>query len=151
MMSSVEPALTVVLVGPMAAGKTSIGRRIARLLNVAFIDTDKRIVASHGPIPEIFATQGEAHFRELERAAVAEAIADGGVDEHQPVRDDHARRERLRAAAALAPAHRSRARGRGRRSGVGEGDHQYLARSTRRMSSRPSTPRMNNSSPSAWL
>ena len=79
MMSSVEPALTVVLVGPMAAGKTSIGRRIARLLNVAFIDTDKRIVASHGPIPEIFATQGEAHFRELERAAVAEAIADGGV------------------------------------------------------------------------
>lgn len=79
MMSSVEPSLTLVLVGPMAAGKTSVGRRIARLLNVAFIDTDKRVVAEHGPIPDIFAAHGEAHFRELERAAVASAISDGGV------------------------------------------------------------------------
>lgn len=79
MMSSVEPSLTLVLVGPMAAGKTSVGRRIARLLNVAFIDTDKRVVAEHGPIPDIFAVHGEAHFRELERAAVASAISDGGV------------------------------------------------------------------------
>ncbi len=79
MMSSRESSLTVVLVGPMAAGKTSVGRRIARLLNVAFIDTDKRIAAEHGPIPEIFATHGEEHFRDLERQAVAAAIADGGV------------------------------------------------------------------------
>ncbi|MGG1909916.1 shikimate kinase [Microbacterium sp. NRRL B-14842] len=43
----------------MAAGKTSVGRRVARRLGVAFIDTDKRIVAAHGPIPEIFATHGE--------------------------------------------------------------------------------------------
>ena len=79
MMSSADPTPTLVLVGPMAAGKMSVGRRIARLLNVAFIDTDKRIAADHGPIPEIFAAHGEAHFRELEREAVARAIADGGV------------------------------------------------------------------------
>ena len=79
MMSSAEHPLTLVLVGPMAAGKTSVGRRVARLLSVPFIDTDKRVVAEHGPIPEIFATHGEAHFRVLERAAVATAVAEGGV------------------------------------------------------------------------
>lgn len=71
--------LTLVLVGPMAAGKTSIGRRVARRLGVALIDTDKKITAEHGPIPEIFAAQGEARFRELERAAVAGAVEAGGV------------------------------------------------------------------------
>ncbi|WP_309082489.1 shikimate kinase [Microbacterium sp.] len=78
-MSSAEPPLTLVLVGPMAAGKTSVGRKVARLLSVPFIDTDKRIAAEHGPIPQIFAERGEQHFRELERAAVAAAIAEGGV------------------------------------------------------------------------
>ncbi|WP_341974726.1 shikimate kinase [Microbacterium sp. LTA6] len=77
-MSETEP-LTLVLVGPMAAGKTSIGRRVARRLAVPFIDTDKRIVAAHGPIPVLFAEQGEAHFRELERAAVSAALDEGGV------------------------------------------------------------------------
>jgi shikimate kinase len=82
MMSSPERSdrpLTLVLVGPMAAGKTSVGRRVARLLEVPFIDTDKRIAAAHGPIPRIFAEHGESRFRELERAAVAEALAEGGV------------------------------------------------------------------------
>ncbi|WAA64468.1 shikimate kinase [Microbacterium oxydans] len=78
-MTSEADPLTLVLVGPMAAGKTSVGRRVARRLGVAFIDTDKRIVATHGPIPGIFAEHGEAHFRDLERAAVAEALAEGGV------------------------------------------------------------------------
>lgn len=78
-MTSADDPLTLVLVGPMAAGKTSVGRRVARRLGVAFIDTDKRIVAAHGPIPTIFATHGEAHFRDLERAAVAEALSEGGV------------------------------------------------------------------------
>ncbi|WP_309129269.1 shikimate kinase [Microbacterium sp.] len=83
-MSSPDPAatdrpLTLVLVGPMAAGKTSVGRKVARLLGVTFVDTDKRIAAEHGPIPEIFAAHGEAHFRELERTAVAAAVAEGGV------------------------------------------------------------------------
>lgn len=69
----------VVLVGPMGAGKTSIGRRVARALEVPFADTDKIVVRDHGPIPELFATHGEAHFRALERAAVAQALSDGGV------------------------------------------------------------------------
>lgn len=79
MMSSPDHPLTLVLVGPMAAGKTSVGRKVARLLDVPFIDTDKRIAAENGSIPEIFAAHGEAHFRELEREAVAAAIAERGV------------------------------------------------------------------------
>lgn len=82
MMSSPEPVivpLTLVLVGPMAAGKTSIGRKVASLLEVPFTDTDKRIVAEHGPIPQIFSEHGEAYFRDLERVAVGAAVADGGV------------------------------------------------------------------------
>ncbi len=78
-MTSASDPLTLVLVGPMAAGKTSVGRRVARRLGVAFIDTDRRIVAAHGPIPGIFAEHGEAHFRDIERAAVADALAEGGV------------------------------------------------------------------------
>lgn len=57
-MTSAADPLTLVLVGPMAAGKTSVGRRVARRLGVAFIDTDKRIVAAHGPIPAIFEEHG---------------------------------------------------------------------------------------------
>jgi len=71
--------LTTVLVGPMGAGKTSVGRRVAKHLGVPFIDTDKRVVAEHGSIADIFAEHGEAHFREWERQAVATAIAEGGV------------------------------------------------------------------------
>src|SRR5690606_35037890 len=81
MMSSPERSvtpLTLVLVGPMAAGKTSVGRRIARLLEVPFIDTDKRITAEHGLIPQIFAEHGEPYFRALERQAVA-ALGGGAV------------------------------------------------------------------------
>ena len=77
-MSSPEP-LTLVLVGPMGAGKTSVGRRVARRLGVGFIDTDRRIAGEHGPIPEIFAQHGEAGFRGIERDAVAAALAQGGV------------------------------------------------------------------------
>ncbi len=69
----------VVLIGPMASGKTRIGRRVAKLLDVPFIDTDKRIVAEYGPIPALFAEHGEPHFRTIERAAVATALAEPGV------------------------------------------------------------------------
>ena len=79
MMSSPDRPLTLVLVGPMAAGKTSVGRKVARMLDVPFVDTDKRIAAAHGPIPQIFAEHGEQHFRGLEREAVAQAVAEGGV------------------------------------------------------------------------
>ena len=77
-MSTPEP-LTVVLVGPMGAGKTSVGRKVAKMLGVGFTDTDKRIAGEHGPISELFAHCGEAHFRQLESVAVAHALAEGGV------------------------------------------------------------------------
>ncbi|MGN6326083.1 shikimate kinase [Pseudolysinimonas sp.] len=72
-----SPAL--VLIGPMGAGKSRIGKRIAKLLDVPFVDTDRVIVAEHGPIAVIFAEHGETRFRELERAAVAEALQGDGV------------------------------------------------------------------------
>jgi len=78
-MTSGAEQLTLVLVGPMAAGKTSIGRRVARTLALPFVDTDKRVVSEHGSIPSIFEAHGEPHFRALERAAVARALEDGGV------------------------------------------------------------------------
>ena len=71
--------MTIVLIGPPAAGKTRIGRRLARRLGLPFVDTDAVVVAANGPIPAIFAEHGEPHFRALERAAVAEAIAEPGV------------------------------------------------------------------------
>jgi shikimate kinase len=63
----------------MGAGKTSIGKRVARTLGVRFTDTDAVIVREHGPIPELFAAHGEEHFRALERRAVEQALATGGV------------------------------------------------------------------------
>lgn len=63
----------------MASGKTRIGRRIAKLLDVPFIDTDKRIVAEFGPIPALFESHGEPHFRSLEQKAVAKALEERAV------------------------------------------------------------------------
>lgn len=69
----------IALIGPMAAGKSSVGRRLAKRLGTTFVDTDKAIAREHGPIPTIFAEQGEPRFRELEAAAVRDAVAGGGV------------------------------------------------------------------------
>ncbi|WP_345802537.1 shikimate kinase [Microbacterium sp. AZCO] len=69
----------IVLVGPMGAGKTSIGKRVARELGLAFTDTDSLVVREHGPIANLFASQGEARFREIERDAVSAALSRGGV------------------------------------------------------------------------
>ena len=73
------PILPLVFIGPMAAGKTRIGRRVAKALDVPFIDTDHRIVALHGPIKDIFEEHGEDHFRELERQAVVQALTEKAV------------------------------------------------------------------------
>lgn len=69
----------IVLIGPMGAGKSSVGRRVARSLGVPFQDSDRLIVQEHGPIPEIFVARGETGFRALERDAVTAALQRGGV------------------------------------------------------------------------
>jgi len=69
----------VVLIGAPGAGKTRTGKRVARILGLPFIDTDKRIVAEHGPIPALFEQQGEPRFRELEREAVQAALLEHAV------------------------------------------------------------------------
>jgi shikimate kinase len=71
--------VTIVLIGPPAAGKTRVGKRLARRLGLPFVDTDAVVVSQHGPIPAIFAELGEPQFRMLERAAVAEALDEPGV------------------------------------------------------------------------
>ncbi|WP_213814696.1 shikimate kinase [Glaciihabitans sp. dw_435] len=69
----------IVLIGAPGAGKTRLGKRVAKLLGAPFVDTDKRIVARHGVISEIFADHGEPHFRALERMTVAEALTETAV------------------------------------------------------------------------
>ena len=64
-----------ILIGPMAAGKTSVGRALASRLEVPFADLDALIVEADGrSIPEIFAADGENTFRELEAATLARAL-----------------------------------------------------------------------------
>lgn len=68
---------TLVLVGLMGAGKTSVGKRLAGLLNVGFVDSDNEIAEAAGmSIPEIFATLGEPAFRDGERRVIARLLAE---------------------------------------------------------------------------
>lgn len=67
----------VVLIGPMGAGKTTVAERLAERWQVAMRDTDHDVERQTGrTISDIFVEDGEAHFRELERAAVAAALAE---------------------------------------------------------------------------
>ena len=68
----------IVFVGPMAAGKTSLGKRVARELGVPFVDSDAVIVRAHGPITEFFENHGEAEFRRIEAEVIAAELAAGG-------------------------------------------------------------------------
>lgn len=62
---------TVWLVGMMGAGKSAVGRELARRLGRPFVDADREIESTRGlAIGEIFAREGEAAFRVLEREAV---------------------------------------------------------------------------------
>ncbi|MGC4853048.1 shikimate kinase [Micromonospora sp. DT4] len=71
-------APVVVLVGVPGCGKTTVGQALAATLGVEFRDTDADIEQMAGKtIPEIFIDEGEEHFRALERAAVAAALAAG--------------------------------------------------------------------------
>jgi shikimate kinase len=69
---------TIVLVGLMGAGKTSIGRRLADKMGLTFIDADTEIEKAAGKsIPDIFADHGEAHFRDGERRVIARLLENG--------------------------------------------------------------------------
>jgi shikimate kinase len=66
-----------VVVGPPGAGKTTVGALVAQALGVPFRDVDSDIETIAGkPIPDIFVDDGEEHFRALERAAIARALAE---------------------------------------------------------------------------
>ena len=69
---------SIVLVGMMGAGKTSVGRRLAARLGLPFVDADAEIEAgAQMSVPEIFARFGEAYFRDGERKVLARLMADG--------------------------------------------------------------------------
>lgn len=68
-----------VLIGAPGAGKTRTGKRVARALGVAHIDTDKRFVAEHGPIAAFFEAYGEPEFRRIEREIVAAALEEDAI------------------------------------------------------------------------
>lgn len=65
----------VVLIGPMAVGKSTVGPALARLMDRPFADADDLVRAEHGPIPEIFRDHSEAQFRRWEADAIAQALA----------------------------------------------------------------------------
>lgn len=69
----------IVLIGFMGTGKTRVGVALAERLGLTFVDMDAVIEAREGrPITDIFATEGEVHFRQVERALVQELARQEG-------------------------------------------------------------------------
>jgi shikimate kinase len=70
-----EQGKSIVLVGLMGAGKTCIGRRLARRLGMTFVDADEEIVKAAGAtVSDIFRSYGESAFREGERRVIARLL-----------------------------------------------------------------------------
>lgn len=70
----------IFLVGPMGSGKTAVGKRLARLLGLPFVDSDAEIERRTGvDIPLIFDKEGEAGFRVRERDTIAELAEREGI------------------------------------------------------------------------
>lgn len=67
----------VALIGFMGAGKSTIGKRLARRLKRAFYDLDELVVREHGAVSDIFYNQGEAAFRRYERDALERVLETG--------------------------------------------------------------------------
>ena len=70
---------SIVLVGMMGAGKSTIGRRLSARLHLPFLDADTEIEAAHAgmTIPEIFAAHGEPYFRDGEARVIARLLCGG--------------------------------------------------------------------------
>lgn len=74
-----NPASNLILVGPMGAGKTTIGKRLASRFDLRFVDSDHYIEQRTGArVTTIFELEGEAGFRQRERQAIAELCAEEG-------------------------------------------------------------------------
>lgn len=71
--------MAIVLVGPMGAGKTTLGKRLAKMHGLRFADTDRLVAAKHGAITRIFEKHGEEKFRELETRYLETALRDFDV------------------------------------------------------------------------
>ena len=73
-----NPAPNLVLVGPMGAGKTSLGKRVARRLGLEFVDADQRIEQAAGAsVSTIFELEGESGFRLREERLLNELLRGG--------------------------------------------------------------------------
>jgi shikimate kinase len=69
---------SVVIVGLMGAGKSTIGKRVAQMLGLGFVDADSEIeTASRMTIPELFERYGEPEFRDLERRVIKRILRSG--------------------------------------------------------------------------
>lgn len=64
----------IVLIGPMASGKSTVGAALARRLSRPHVDSDQFFAARHGSIPEYFSTHGEQAFRRAEERIIAELL-----------------------------------------------------------------------------
>jgi shikimate kinase len=74
-----EKQEVIVLIGPMGVGKTTIGKKLAKILDMPFLDTDQLIVKSHGPIADYFEKNGEQAFRIIEQEALLDAVQSPAV------------------------------------------------------------------------
>ena len=71
---------SIFLVGPMGAGKTTVGKRLGETLGLEFIDSDHEIELRTGvDIPYIFEKEGEPGFRRREKAVIADLTLRGGI------------------------------------------------------------------------
>ena len=74
-----NPSSNLILVGPMGAGKTSIGKHLAARLGLVFVDADREIEAQTGAsVAVIFDCEGEAGFRARERELLTQLLARSG-------------------------------------------------------------------------
>ena len=78
--ASPAQSIRIFLVGLMGAGKTTVGRALAQRARLRFVDSDHEIEAREGcSIAELFARDGEAHFRDLEAQMIDELTQEDGI------------------------------------------------------------------------
>ena len=71
--------MNMTLCGMMGAGKTTVGKQVAKLVGWRWVDTDEAITQRYGDIKDIFASRGEEYFRRLETGIVKELVQEDGL------------------------------------------------------------------------